>query len=212
MLEIFINYGSLAGGALATLTGGICIATNSRTSTHKHIYFMVLLFFLTDVAGYVMNLYDINNVPFYNVMMLVQSGFILKLTRDQISVPGHRTIFNYAAVITLIFYSCNLCFMQGIHQLNNYSFLTFSLAIAVTSYLLLLELFSNPEIPPFRNPWGWFAIANMIQYAGSIPVWTIYILIPSEVTLIYKMFSIVTALFIVWYFLLTTGLIWTQKK
>ena len=212
MLNLFITYGSLVVGLAVSI---LCIVTIIRTQlplASQRITLAVFLFFIVDLIGFLLQEIKINNVPYYNILMMVQSGFILKMSWNNISNRIHQTVIWALLLLTLVFCIINITSWQGLYEFNNHSYLAICFKCGVTSYLLLHELFSHPEIPPFKNPWCWFALANMILYIGGIPVWTIYILIPAGATLLYGLFSIITALFIIWYLLLITGIIWTQKK
>ena len=212
MLDFFINYASLAAGLASIIIGIILIIRKNINLASQRILLSVFLFFIVDLVGFLLQEIKINNIPYYNIMMMVQGGFILKLSWNNISNRLHQTIIWALLLLTLVFYIINITSWQGFYEFNNHSYLAICFTCGVTSYLLLHELFSNPEIPPFKNPWCWFALANMILYIGGIPVCTIYILIPTGNTLLYGLFGIITALFVIWYVLLITGILWTQKK
>lgn len=212
MLDLFINYGSLAAGLIATIAGAIMIIRTNLSVALQRIILALFLFFAIDLIGFILSSLKINNVPYYNIMMMIQGGLILQLSWNNISNRLHQTVVWALLLLTLIFCIINITSWQGFYEFNNHSYLAICFTCGVTSYLLLHELFSHPEVPPFKNPWCWFALANMILYIGGIPVWTIYILIPPGNTLLYGLFSIITALFIIWYLLLIAGIVWTQKK
>ena len=85
--------------------------------------------------------------------------------------------------------------------------------MAACAFFYLREQMELVDKQPFRNLVFWFALATLIDNAGTLPVmavlgWTDYINTANAGHL----WKLVTWLYALWYLIILTGLLWTKTS
>ena len=129
----------------------------------------------------------------------------LLTSRSQVILP--------AALVYLLtlMHIVNLLFFQGFHVLANFTYIPAYGWMAVLAFYFLKEQLEDVNMVPFNSLITWFAVATLIDIAGSLPIlsvlgWSGFI--SQEIA--FHLYDLVTWLYAFWFFIILTGLLWTK--
>ena len=210
-MDLYLNYGTLVAGLICLLVLLASYKKHKNTDGFRIIFFIFFIFLVADIVAWALTELKILNIGYYNVVMVLQGTLVFGVLVSKLHSGWWKAGIYILGLISLIFYFFNLFKLQGVNTFNNYSYIIFGFTIAVCSFLLLQQMFSDISIPVFSSNWLWFSLANLVLYTASIPIWTIYDHLVSNIVQIKALFAINTTVFIFWYILITIGLSWRSK-
>jgi hypothetical protein len=122
-------------------------------------------------------------------------------------------VFGAGCILIMVAHAMNLSFYQGMEHFANFTYIPASTWMAAYAFFFLRDKMITAEETPFNGLVDWFAIATLIDHAGAIPIlsllgWTNYI--NSEYS--NHLFDLVTLLYMFWYLLILSGLLWTRTS
>jgi len=179
----------------------------------KWVSATVMIYGINDLTSSVMAFNEINNLWLYNLMLFPQFIMVLVILIRKIQNVRIRWVLISGGVILILFHAGNILFLQGLHDFNNFSYIPATTWMATCSFFYLREQMEKIDEAPFDKLLTWFALATLIDIAGSMPIlsllgWTDYI----QTSQASKLWVVVQMLYTFWYLLILIGLIWTRTS
>lgn len=171
----------------------------------------IMIYCVTDIVASVLASNKIGNLWFYNLMLFPQFIFVSLVCCIKITGKMLRMILYSGVAFILMLHVINLFWYQGFYKFDSFSYIPAMAWMAACAYFFLREQFNNINIKPFNDFLSWFALATLIDNAGSMPIlsvlgWTEYI----QTSQAAKLIDVITLLYTLWYLIILTGIIWTR--
>lgn len=114
-----------------------------------------------------------NNLPLYHILIPFQAVFYYLIFRSLIRNPKAKKVALFLGLLTLLT-SLGLSFQYGLNTFPSLNLSVLSLYIIGFSLHLFYQLVQNPsEQSLFRLPDFWFALGNLIFFAGAFMIFTL---------------------------------------
>ncbi len=179
----------------------------------KWITGVVLLYTGCDLVATWLIFQGKQNLWLYNWALLPQLLVVTFVMVESMKSVTARRIFFGGTLMLASLHFLNLLFFQGYEILANFTYIPAYGWMAVIAFYYLKEQLEDVTVIPFNCMITWFALATLIDNAGSLPIlsvlgWSNFITMPVA----YHLFDIVTWLYAFWFFILLTGLLWTKTS
>ncbi len=158
---------------LSFITFFVGVITYNKYKNSFLKYFLYFLFyeFLTEITSYYIG-FILNKRTFliFNIYILISSIFFLTLFRFYIN--KHKIYINFMLIVYLIFYVCNVLFIQKTLQtFQSYSIILESIFVVISSIILFIELLNSDDILKInRSLLFWVSIGLLLFYVGILPI------------------------------------------
>ncbi len=171
----------------------------------------IIFYCITDLTGSVMAHNSVNNLWFYNLMLFPQFLLITVTLTMNLENRLLRWILLFGFVAIILLHTLNLYFYQGLYEFDSFSYIPAMAWMAVCAFFCLRDQVHDIEFSPFSKFLSWFALAVLIDNAGSMPIlsilgWSAYIHTEQAA----RLMEVVTVLYVLWYMIILSGLIWTR--
>jgi hypothetical protein len=183
------------------------------SGTDLFVAVTVWLYAVVEITGAIMSYKDINNLWFYNTMLFPQFLLVSATLNREMKGVRLRQVYNTGGLLLMIAHLVNLLLYQGVHDFANFTFIPACAWMAGGCFFFLREQMELSDDSPFNRLIAWFALATLIDNAGSMPIlsilgWTTYI----ETDYAGHLWDVVVWLFAGWFLLILFGLLWTKTS
>jgi hypothetical protein len=171
----------------------------------------VCFYAISDIVAFIVGKIGYSNMYFYNVLLIPQVILVVICLIYHLKNAKVKNILRLTTFIVLILHVLNIYFGQGKLKFCTMTYLPACAFMAATAYICLRDNFENTDYAPFSFYTSWFAIATLIDNAGAMPVnaslsWPgLY-----SHNSVYFLLDFVQALYISWFIINITGLLWTK--
>lgn len=134
------------------------------------IAYLVLTFFV-EITGYILVVQQRENIPIYNVYMIINFSYLIFLLRSFLQDEGIRKVLSWANIIFIIIALINLLFVQKWHNFNTYTFILGSIAMVICSIYYFYHRMKFPDSQNLlSDPTFWIATGLLFFYTCSLPI------------------------------------------
>ncbi len=166
---------------------------NNTNSLGFFRYYLILATILDAIVGSLLVYFRMNNSWIYNIFILIQVPYFIWLFSQFIMDSGSWKQLHKINLAILIISFCNFFFIQGIHQVNNFSYLlgmSFLTVLIVKFYFIIL--LSDSTDPIVKMPLFWLSVGILAFYTASFPILAyLNIIIDSQSTLTEPLYDLV---------------------
>ena len=185
----------------------------SQDPDDKWVSATIMIYGINDLTSSVMAFNEFNNLWLYNLVLFPQFIMVMTILIRKIQNTKIRWLLISVGVILILFHVGNILFLQGLHDFNNFSYIPANTWMAASSFFYLREQMEKIDEAPFDKLLTWFALATLIDIAGSMPIlsllgWTDYIHSSQAA----RLWEVVQLLYTFWYLFILFGLIWTRTS
>src|SRR5688500_12101345 len=154
------------------ITGIICTWRFKRTFLSiKLLPWFILVTFISEMIGLLWKKKFGSNHCVYNVYQVCQFSFFSFTLYQMIGNNRIKKFMVYISAVYSVLDIVNLCFLQGIHQLNTINYYTAAVLISFFSGYALSELFRKAGIyNPLKTPSFWVASSILVLNSCMIPL------------------------------------------
>lgn len=137
-------------------------------------YFLIYLGIanlLDVIGGSVLTYFGIHNTWIYNLIILIQAPYFIWLFSNYFTSQNIDLYLRHLFWIVLIISCGNFLFVQGVHEVNNFSYLIGMsvLCVLIIKYYYSL-LTSELTVSLLSLPLFWLSIGILIFFTASFPV------------------------------------------
>jgi hypothetical protein len=182
-------------------------------SKEKFIAFTIILYSVVEITAYIMAQFQIYNQWLYSLSLLPQLVLVVGILTHNLQNKLLKKTLVAVGILILISHVINMIAGQGYGVLCTYTYIPACVLMALCAFCYLREQFEHAVNSPFESLPTWFALALLIDNAGTIPIlatlsW------PELYTTRSLMFlwNIVKYLYISWFLINITGLLWTKTS
>ena len=192
---------------------GVLVSIRTLNSEEKWIALTVFIYAITEIISSMLAFHHHNNLWFYNLMLFPQFILVMILLVHNMANKTIRRILFIGGACLLLFHLTNILFLQGIYSFNNFTYIPAAVWMATASNFYLRGQMEQIETAPFEKWLTWFALATLIDNAGSAPIlsllgWSDYLNSPQAM----KLLEVTSYLYSFWYFIILIGFIWTRNS
>jgi len=137
-------------------------------------YFLIYLG-LTNIldvfGGSILTYFGIHNTWIYNILILIQVPYFIYLFSNYFTCQNKDLYLRHLFWIVLIISCGNFFFVQGVHEVNNFSYLIGMsvLCVLIIKYYYSL-LTSDLTVSLLSLPLFWLSIGILIFFTASFPI------------------------------------------
>src|SRR4030095_11252986 len=177
----------------------------------RRVAHAVFLFAGCDIVATVLIFVGKQNLWLYNWVLVPQIILVTFMMVHGMQGKVIKNVLIGGSIILTLLHILNMLAFQGYVNLAYYTYIPCSVWMAVCSFYYLREQLEDVSLVPFNFLLTWFALATLIDNAGSMPIlsvlgWSNFISQP----IAYHLYAFVTWLYAFWFLIILTGLLWTK--